>query len=152
MTVAETSDELTLPPLTEDCIEWLAFAQTAQLDPRRILRAVEHCGSAANILELGLTDLEALHFPIREHAIYCRWRLRISSSSCLRGLAANSSRMRTTLIPKSPRDIRSSCRAVVARRSAVLSLPSIAVVGTRHPTPYGTGMAEMLPVVSRSAG
>src|SRR5262249_40811075 len=26
----------------------------------------------------------------------------------------------------------------------LLSKPSIAVVGTRHPTPYGTGMAEML--------
>ena len=26
----------------------------------------------------------------------------------------------------------------------LLALPSIAVVGTRHPTPYGTGMAEML--------
>ncbi len=26
----------------------------------------------------------------------------------------------------------------------LLSRPSIAIVGTRHPTPYGTGMAEML--------
>ena len=28
--------------------------------------------------------------------------------------------------------------------AAALSLPGIAVVGTRHPTPYGTGMAERL--------
>ncbi|MGH9601662.1 MAG: DNA-processing protein DprA, partial [Terriglobales bacterium] len=28
--------------------------------------------------------------------------------------------------------------------AAVLSLPGIAIVGTRHPTPYGTGMAERL--------
>ena len=28
--------------------------------------------------------------------------------------------------------------------SGLLSRPAIAVVGTRHPTPYGTGMAEVL--------
>ena len=27
---------------------------------------------------------------------------------------------------------------------SLLSRPSIAVVGTRHPTPYGSGVAEML--------
>ena len=32
----------------------------------------------------------------------------------------------------------------VRGNAALLALPSIAVVGTRHPTPYGTAMAEML--------
>ena len=64
MTTVTVSSETPLPSLTEERVAWLALALTPQLGPRRILRAVERCGSAAKILDRGLTDLEALQFPV----------------------------------------------------------------------------------------
>src|SRR5579875_608362 len=42
---------------------WLALALTPGLGPRRILQAVDRCGSAANVAHLPLTELEALQLP-----------------------------------------------------------------------------------------
>lgn len=148
MTVAEASDELSLPPLNEDRIAWLALAQTAQLGPRRILRAVEHCGSAANILELGLTDLEALHFPIESTRFIADGHAIAAAHQQLELLAKTGGQFITYADHAYPENLREifDPPAVLWLRGGmrVLSLPSIAVVGTRHPTPYGTGMAEML--------
>ena len=44
-------------------LAWLALSLAPGLGPRRILQAVDNVGSVRRILELSLTDLEALRFP-----------------------------------------------------------------------------------------
>src|SRR5271154_7545760 len=44
-------------------LAWLALSLAPGLGPRRILQAVKLAGPVTRILELSLTDLEALRFP-----------------------------------------------------------------------------------------
>jgi DNA processing protein len=148
MTVAATSHEPSLPALTEDRIACLALALTPQLGPRRILRAVESCGSASKILERGLTDLEALNFPIESTRFIADGHAITAAHQQLEQLAKTGGQFLTYADEAYPENLREifDPPAVLWIRGElrVLSLPSIAVVGTRHPTPYGAGMAEML--------
>ncbi|HLI03274.1 MAG TPA: hypothetical protein VKU93_03285, partial [Terracidiphilus sp.] len=49
--------------LDEERLAWLALAMTPGLGPKRILDAVKGSGSAARVLSLALTELEALNLP-----------------------------------------------------------------------------------------
>ena len=69
----------------------------------------------------------------------------ISNSMHLPKQAANFSPIPTKPIPNvSARSYDPPAVLWLRGNPQLLALPSIAVVGTRHPTPYGTGMAEML--------
>ena len=148
MTTAAVSSEATLPPLTEDRLAWLALALTPQLGPRRILRAVERCGSAAKVMDRGLTDLEALEFPAESVRYVADGYARAAADQQLDALAKTGGQFITYIDRAYPERLREifDPPAVLWLRGnpQLLALPSIAVVGTRHPTPYGTGMAEML--------
>jgi DNA processing protein len=143
-----TLHEPSLPALTEDRIAWLALALTPQLGPRRILRAVEQCGAPSKILDLRLTDLEALHFPIESTRFIADGHSIAAAHQQLELLAKTGGQFLTHADEGYPENLREifDPPAVLWIRGEthVLNLPSIAVVGTRHPTPYGTGMAEML--------
>ena len=145
---ATTANEASLPPLTEERIAWLALALTPQLGPRRILRAVERCGSAAKILERGLTDLEALEFPSESVRYIADGHARAAADQQLDTLAKTGAQFLAypdRIYPELLREIFDPPAVLWLRGDAqLLSSPSIAVVGTRHPTPYGSGMAEML--------
>jgi DNA processing protein len=148
MNVSATSHEHWLPALTEDRIAWLALALTPQLGPRRILRAVESCGSASKILERGLTELEALNFPVESTRFIADGHAITAAHQQVELLAKSSGQFVThadEVYPENLREIFDPPAVLWIRGDVqVLSIPSIAVVGTRHPTPYGTGMAEML--------
>ena len=147
MSVVERSNEPLLAP-TEERTAWLALALTPQLGPRRILRAVEQCGSAANLIGRGLTDLEALNLPIESTRFIADGHALTASHQQLELLTKTGGQFITFADEAYPENLREifDPPAVLWLRGdvRVLSLPSIAVVGTRHPTPYGTGMAEML--------
>jgi DNA processing protein len=129
-------------------LAWLALSLAPGLGPRRILHAVEAVGSAARILELSLTDLEALRFPapavqyifggqaLTEAAE--EWRRVQAEGASLLAYSDDSypDRLREIFDPPALLWVRGDAR--------LLAQPAIAVVGTRHPTPYGVGMAEML--------
>ncbi|MBV8114588.1 MAG: DNA-protecting protein DprA [Silvibacterium sp.] len=148
MNVAASSAGPSLPASTEDRVAWLALALTPQLGPRRILRAIENCGSASGILELGLTDLEALNFPVESTRFIADGNAVGAAHQQLEQLAKTGGQFLTYADEGYPANLREifDPPAVLWIRGGLhaLSLPSIAVVGTRHPTPYGTGMAEML--------
>ena len=149
MTTVTVSSETPLPSLTEERVAWLALAFTPQLGPRRILRAVERCGSAAKILRSGSHRSRGSAISRGECAVYRRRpRARCSRSAVGRTCARPAANFSPTPIAAIPNasarySIRLWCSGFVAIRS-YSRRPSIAVVGTRHPTPYGTGMAEML--------
>jgi len=136
------------PALTEDRLAWLALALTPQLGPRRILRAMERVGSPAGILSLSLTELESLQFPAESVRFIFEGNSRIAADQEVESLTKTGAGFITfhdSAYPNRLREIFDPPVILWARGNAsLLARPSIAVVGTRHPTPYGSGMAEML--------
>jgi DNA processing protein len=127
---------------------WLALALTPGVGPRRLLRAVERCGSAARVLHLPLTELEALELPAQSAQFIASGEAGNAADQELEKLASTGATILTwhdEAYPVRLREIYDPPALLWVRGdAALLSRSSIAVVGTRHPTPYGTGMAEML--------
>jgi DNA processing protein len=127
---------------------WLALALTPGVGPRRLLRAVERGGSAARVLHLPLTELEGLELPAQSAQFIASGEAAHGADQELEKLSATC----TTIVtwhdegyPLRLREIYDPPALLWVRGDAsLLSRPSLAVVGTRHPTPYGTGMAEKL--------
>lgn len=132
----------------EERLCWMALALTPQLGPRRILRAVERCGSAEKIFSLSLTELESLQIPAESAQFLFSGAARRAADSEIEGLAKTSGTFLTfgdDAYPERLREIFDPPVVLWIRGNpALLAKPSIAVVGTRHPSPYGSGMAEML--------
>jgi DNA processing protein len=148
MTTPLVTDSAVAPVITEDRLAWMALALTPQLGPRRILRAVERAGSPAKILSLGLTQIESLQFPAESAQFIFDGAARRAADQQLEDLAKTGANFLTyadETYPERLREIFDPPVLLWIRGNAqLLARPSIAVVGTRHPTPYGTGMAEML--------
>jgi DNA processing protein len=134
--------------LTEDRMAWLALSLTPQIGPRRIMRAVEQAGSPAKILSFSLTELESLQFPSESVQFIFNGQARRVADQQVEALAETGANFLTYAdhaYPDQLREIFDPPAVLWIRGSAeLLAQPSIAVVGTRHPTPYGSGMAEML--------
>lgn len=139
-----TSDQT----VAEDSLAWLAMALTPTLGPRRILDAMRQLERPAALFSLSLTELESLSISASAAQFLFDGKGR---------QAAEQQQLRATesgaqilcfsdeLYPERLREIYDPPPVLWVRGEArLLSLPSIAVVGTRHPTPYGSGMAEML--------
>jgi DNA processing protein len=136
------------PPATETTLAWLAMALTPGLGPRRIQRAVRGLREPAELFRLPLTALEALQIPVASARFIAEGKARkvaeeewqkIAESGCsvmTLGDADYPDRLREIFDPPPVLWVRGD--------RALLSRPAIAVVGTRAPSPYGTGMAEML--------
>jgi DNA processing protein len=140
--------EPAIPALDEERLAWLALALSPGLGPRRILRAIERTGAAARILALRLTELEGLQFPAASAQFIADGQARAAADQEINGLAKTGATFLTyadEAYPERLREIFDPPPLLWLRGEAqLLSKPSIAVVGTRHPTPYGSGMAEML--------
>ena len=129
-------------------LSWLALALTPGLGPRRILRGVREVGSADEILHLPLTGLEALQFPAQAVQFIADGKALDAANIELDSLQKSGASFLTHSDPDYPERLREIFDAPallwIRGDAALLARPSIAVVGTRHPTPYGSGMAEML--------
>ena len=136
------------PPATETILAWLAMALTPGLGPRRIQRAVRGLRGPAELFRLPLTALEALQIPVTSARFIAEgnarkaaeeeWQ-RITESGCTLMTLADAD------YPERLREIFDPPPVLWVRGDrALLSRPAIAVVGTRAPSTYGSGMAEML--------
>src|ERR1700678_2013401 len=127
---------------------WLALALTPGVGPRRLLREVERCGCAARVLHLPLTELEGLQLPAQSAQFIASGEAAHAADLELEKLAATGATLLTwhdEAYPIRLREIYDPPALLWVRGDAhLLSRSSIAVVGTRHPTPYGSGMAEKL--------
>jgi DNA processing protein len=127
---------------------WLALALTPGIGPRRILRAIREVGSAEEILHLPLTGLEALQFPAQAVQFIADGKALDEANKELEALQKSGASFLTYADTDYPDRLREIFDAPALLRirgdTSLLVKPSIAVVGTRHPTPYGSGMAEML--------
>lgn len=127
---------------------WLALALTPGIGPRRILQAVERCGTADRAVHLPLTELESLEMPAQAAQFIASGEAAHAADQELEKLATTGAAIvtyRDEAYPARLREIFDPPPLLWVRGDAsLLSRPILAIVGTRHPTPYGTGMAQML--------
>lgn len=134
--------------LDEERLGWLALALSPGLGPKRILDAMHVLGTASRIFALSLTELEGLKFPAEAAQFIFDGKARQAAEAEWARVAAQGATLVSfacTEYPERLKEIYDPPPVLWVRGDArLLSRPSIAVVGTRHPTPYGSGVAEML--------
>ncbi len=139
---------LETPAVTETQLAWLALALTPGLGPRRIFRAAGLLGDPARLFRLSLTEVEGLNFPVEAVRFIAEGHAqRAAEEEWKRADDAGG-----TILTCGDHDYPERLKEIfdppvvlwVRGDRALLSRPAIAVVGTRQPSPYGSGMAEML--------
>ncbi|MHB1856480.1 MAG: DNA-processing protein DprA [Acidobacteriaceae bacterium] len=127
---------------------WLALAMTSRLGMTRIWRAVNTVGSAEGVMALPLTQLEGLRLPAVSAQSIVSGKSLIEAEKEWKRVQEGGGTLITPADEKYPERLREiyDPPTVLWLRGdkSLLAQPGIAIVGTRHPTPYGTGMAEML--------
>ena len=138
----------TTPALDEERLAWLALVLAPGLGPKRILDAVETLDSASQIFTLPLTSLEGLRFPAQAAQFIFDGKARQAAEEEWARVAAQGATVGTygcAEYPERLKEIYDPPPVLWVRGAAtLLSRPGIAIVGTRHPSPYGSGMAEIL--------
>lgn len=134
--------------IPEEELAWLALALSPGLGPRRILEAVKELRSASEIFDLSLTGLEALRLPAEAAQFLFDGKGRRAAEDEWAAVAAQGASIVAYSSPEYPerlKEIYDPPPVLWLRGDAkLLAGPSLAVVGTRHPSPYGSGVAEML--------
>src|ERR1035437_6055251 len=145
-----TQDEVNplVPQAEEDRLAWLAMALTPALGPKRILNAMNQLEAPGQLFTLPLTALEAMQLPAESAQFIFDGKARRVAEEELALVAAQGAIILTFSCPAYPERLKEiyDPPPVLWVRGDVtlLARPSIAVVGTRHPSPYGSGVAEML--------
>ncbi len=134
--------------LQEARLAWLGMTLTPGMGPTRCRRAVRQLGSAARVFHASLTELEGVGMP-PEAAQFCfdgrAWAAAIDEEGRIKEQQASFLTPEDTNYPERLLEIYDPPAVLWVRGDVrLLSRPGIAVVGTRQPTPYGSGMAEML--------
>jgi len=129
-------------------LNWLALALTPALGPTRSRQMVEFFGGVDRIFSASLTELESAGIPaVAAQSIATGKSRELAQESMVRASAQC-----ICLVPMDDPAFPTPLRQIydpplllyVRGDAAVICQASIAVVGTRHPTPYGLGMAERL--------
>lgn len=132
----------------ENRLGWLALSLTPLMGPTRCARAVQRLGAAERVFEASLTELESAGLPA-EAAQFCfDGRARDAAVEEAARTAEQQAIFLTPdeeAYPERLLEIYDPPPVLWVRGNAsLLTRAGIAVVGTRQPTPYGAGMAEML--------
>jgi DNA processing protein len=146
--VAISDAKLTSADVLSNQILWLALTLTPGLGPTRARRLVEFFGNINSVFHASLTELEAAGLPAQSAQSLGTGRaVELANDEFARAAAAGIQLVARDDpgYPIRLRQIYDPPLVLYVRGDvAVLSQPGIAVVGTRHPTPYGVGMAERL--------
>lgn len=135
-------------PAATHLLEWLALSLTPGLGPTRSRKLVEHFGSPDAIFRASLTELESTGIQaISAQSIATGKSAELAREEIARAAAASIAivSMDDPSYPPRLKEIYDPPLILYVRGSIeALTRPGIAMVGTRHPTPYGSGMAERL--------
>jgi DNA processing protein len=135
-------------PASYQATYWLALSLTLGLGPSRIKKLTEQYGTAERVFQASLTELEATGMrAVSAQSIATGKSLELAQEECGKAIEA-----RAKIISLSDPEYPSRLKEIydppvilfVKGSVEVLAQPGIAMVGTRHPTPYGSGMAERL--------
>src|SRR5215471_13898010 len=133
---------------TSNSIYWLALSLTPGLGPTRGRKLAECFPQIEDVFQASLTELEALHLQAQSaQHIALGKSLEMANEELAKAIASGvhiisrddpawPERLSEIYDPPLVLNVRGN--------AAALARPGIAVVGTRHPTPYGIGMAERL--------
>jgi DNA processing protein len=128
--------------------QWLALALTPGLGPTRGRRLVEFFGGVDAVFRASLTELEAVGIPaVSAQSLGTGRSLELAQDELARAAAAGVKvdSLDDVAYPSQLKQIYDPPLILYVRgNDAVISQAGIALVGTRHPTPYGLGMAERL--------
>ena len=137
-----------VPALDEDRLAWLALAMTPGLGPKRIQEAMRRLEFPAQVFALSLTEIEGLRFPADAVQFVFEGRARAAAEAEWGRVCEHAAGIVTfgcEAYPERLKEIYDPPPVLWVRGNVeLLARSSIAIVGTRKPTPYGTGMAEML--------
>jgi DNA processing protein len=133
---------------SETSMQWLALALTPGLGPTKARRVIEFFGSVQALFLASLTELEAAGLRAVSAQSLGTGRSMELAQDELGKAAAADARIIGLDDPGYPTQLKQiydpPLILYVRGDEAVISQPGIALVGTRHPTPYGSGMAERL--------
>ena len=131
-------------------MQWLALALTPRLGPTRVRHLVDRFGNVGAIFRASLTELEATGLlAVSAQSIGTGKSLELAQEELEKAKAAGAQivSLDDSRYPSRVREIYDPPVILYVRGVVgVLSQPGLAVVGTRHPTPYGSGMAERLAI------
>jgi DNA processing protein len=134
--------------IDEDRLAVLALALTSNLGPKRIADAMRGLQCPAQLFALTLTELEGLRFPADAAQFIFDGKARRAAEEETARFLDKGVSLITLASPEYPERLKEiyDPPPVLWVRGDVglLSRPSIAIVGTRHPSPYGMQVAEML--------
>src|SRR5579884_1615341 len=129
-------------------LQWLALALTPGLGPTRSRRLVEFFGTVGAVFQASLTELESTGImAVSAQSIGTGSSRQLAEEELTKAHAAGAQiiSLDDAAYPPSLKEIYDPPVVLYVRGSTeVLSQAGIAVIGTRHPTPYGIGMAERL--------
>ena len=135
-------------PRPEARLAWLALALTPGMGPTRCARAVKRLGVAERLFGASLTELEGIGMPAEAVQFCFDGRAR---AAAIEEASRTAEQQASYLTPEDESypsrllEIYDPPAVLWVRGDArLLNRAGIAVVGTRQPTPYGAGMAEML--------
>ncbi len=127
---------------------WMALTLTPGMGPTRIWKAVDRLGAAERMFDASLTELEGLGMPAKSAQFIFEGKARAAAEDEVRRVAEVGGSVLTPAdeaYPERLREIYDPPSALWIRGNVgLLARPGIAIVGTRSPSPYGAGMAELL--------
>jgi DNA processing protein len=127
---------------------WMALMLTPGMGPTRIWKAMGRLGAAERLFEASLTELEGLGMPAAAAQFVFEGKARAAAEDEMKRTVEVGGSVLTPEDDAYPERLREiyDPPAVLWIRGDVsqLARPGIAVVGTRQPSPYGAGMAELL--------
>jgi len=133
---------------SETSMQWLALALTPGLGPTKARRVIEFFGSVQALFRASLTELEAAGLRAVSAQSLGTGRSMELAQDELGKVAAADARVISLDDPGYPAQLKQiydpPLVLYLRGNEAAISQPGIALVGTRHPTPYGSGMAERL--------
>ena len=127
-------------------LEWLALTLTPGLGPTKARHLVDHFGGVQAVFRASLTELEAAGIPaVAAQSLGTGRSLELANDELARAAGAQIVAFEDAAYPSQLKQVYDPPLVLYVRGNAeAVSQPGIAVIGTRHPTPYGTGMAERL--------
>src|SRR5438445_7130818 len=146
--VVSAAGSAVVKPEEEPPLECVGVWLTPGRGPTRARRVVEHLGSAAAVFRASLTELEATGILASSaQSLATGKSMELAREEMARATAAGVEivTLDDSLYPQQLKQIYDPPLVLYVRGQVeVISQPGIALVGTRHPTPYGSGMAERL--------
>jgi DNA processing protein len=129
-------------------MQWLALSLTPSLGPTKARKLVTLFDGVANVFRASLTELEGGGLRAESaQSIALGKSLALAEEEMIRAVSAGAQvlTLDDEAYPGTLKNIFDPPLVLYVRGdAAILSQPGIAVVGTRHPTPYGIGMSKRL--------